>query len=893
MRATLPPVAGSGGSSGGGSTGGSGSNATATNNASIAQSVLNSLTSSQTEISVITPDIRVVSQKLNASTTPGTPTTISLPLTDEEKLLQEAGLLNVPTVNIFSGSSSGSNASPNNTLYIAVALIDASLWTRPNTTETTKPSAGQLQSNIVSISASGGNVSFVDISFSPVQSGKNATPPVNFTIICPPTALVRKSFVCNDTGYVELIQCKGIAEVYRGVCPVLKQTCAALDLNSLTVSTQNLCKTLNSTNANGTSTGITCRCGLGADSAAGSSSVAAGVVLTLGGSDVSKTFQSSSAFSDGSAATKAAIVLSLFCGLWGASILVILYFAVNWEREKFRKVGDEKDAFASSKVAEDTDYDSSPKKVLKRLRSAWMNTRVASSTSLDENMPAEGKAKSMEALLERKKELLSEYISSLFPDVFMCRSMLEGILQELYRKHIYINFFFKLNQSKTPILKVLEMVTLHSCTLFLLAFLYDLNYPSDDGSCPFHTTEIDCLKRRYLFDTSKSYCAWTPFQFDSLDGVGDSSGVSIMDDEQSLGYMECAYVNPSFSFITLMYVSIMISLATCIFMDPLALAISLLGSPIAESQSPSPPADAMPPAADVAIDEESQVIRPVESTAVVKKSRRASVSFRHVPHSASALALDYPHDIELHDVRGDSKSSIASSTPFKMSAASLASTQSPSIYAWSNSSNGIMEQLEQAVKQHRYSLLQLGDMNAVKEFDTAWCIDRSTGSFVTLNLAEELSWRKCWKIQDLLTVRDVIEQEVKSVHKQASELLEELDEQTAAERGFEILVQFIQDLLGRHTAASKIFAMKIELEYEKTHKVSLMTKCGIILLLVGMNGFFLYYTLLKGIAQGTSWQRSFVTAWILQVLLDILFFETIQTLWFHYFIPILAKTEVS
>ena len=32
--------------------------------------------------------------------------------------------------------------------------------------------------------------------------------------------------------------------------------------------------------------------------------------------------------------------------------------------------------------------------------------------------------------------------------------------------------------------------------------------PSDDGSCPAHTTEAECLKRESMFDTTNTYCAW-------------------------------------------------------------------------------------------------------------------------------------------------------------------------------------------------------------------------------------------------------------------------------------------------------------------------------------------------------------------------------------------------
>eukprot|EP01031_Cornospumella_fuschlensis_P025201 gene25201-30434_t len=58
----------------------------------------------------------------------------------------------------------------------------------------------------------------------------------------------------------------------------------------------------------------------------GSSMVAAGVILSLGSSDLSKAFQANSAFSNGSAASKASIVLSVFVSIWGVAVIALLYF---------------------------------------------------------------------------------------------------------------------------------------------------------------------------------------------------------------------------------------------------------------------------------------------------------------------------------------------------------------------------------------------------------------------------------------------------------------------------------------------------------------------------------------------------------------------------------------
>eukprot|EP01031_Cornospumella_fuschlensis_P028618 gene28618-34548_t len=76
--------------------------------------------------------------------------------------------------------------------------------------------------------------------------------------------------------------------------------------------------------------GVICRCGLvGAGVVAGTGSVAAGVVLGLVTSDLSKTFQASSAIGNGSTASRVSVVLSLFAGIWGGCFVVILYICYS------------------------------------------------------------------------------------------------------------------------------------------------------------------------------------------------------------------------------------------------------------------------------------------------------------------------------------------------------------------------------------------------------------------------------------------------------------------------------------------------------------------------------------------------------------------------------------
>eukprot|EP01031_Cornospumella_fuschlensis_P026435 gene26435-31944_t len=96
-------------------------------NASLAATVLTSLTESQGEFIIVTETVRVVAQQLSPISD-GSSAVVALPLTDEERALEEAGRLVVPSISLTAASNDLSSG--NSSLFVAVAMVDASLWGR-------------------------------------------------------------------------------------------------------------------------------------------------------------------------------------------------------------------------------------------------------------------------------------------------------------------------------------------------------------------------------------------------------------------------------------------------------------------------------------------------------------------------------------------------------------------------------------------------------------------------------------------------------------------------------------------------------------------------------------------------------------------------------------------
>ncbi|RYH22344.1 hypothetical protein EON65_19345, partial [archaeon] len=897
-------------------------------NTSLAIGVLSGLSSGQAEIVVVTEEVRVVSQVLSLSS-PNSSIIVALPLTEQEAILQVAGKLVLPSISLVVSNSSGNNS----TAYVAVAVLSATLWIptarssnssfipgggKNESSPTLADKVGQLQSDVITVVTVGSGIDFVDIGFPAASTAKvNATPSINFTIYCQPRIVMQKTFYCNDTGYVEIVQCNGLTSVFRGTCPKLQQTCAALDLASMTVARGNLCQTIKqnytSQEKNGTSgsrsDGLLCRCSMGEGlNVPGSSMVAAGVVLGLVSSDLSKTLQASSAFEDGSAASKAAIVLSIFVSVWILALFATLYL-YGWNTEsKSKDISNKQELHGMDKI-----------------QNALLDVHpVTLRISLEKNIHQHE-----HPLIK----LAGAYLMLLFPPVFFSCSLLEGLCCEVYRKHMYINFFLRLRHSHNPIIDIVKVVTLQSFLLFLLALLYDLNMPSDDGSCVLLTSKVACLQRRLFFDPSQAYCQWKAFQYADLLATDDDAV-----------YFECTYGDPSVSLTAATYTSMILSLATCLVMGPLEYILSLLAAATVDDVNQA--IDQQLAHSDglckrlclTSTDLAQDGIHPSVGIYTYKKATVQAVTTA----SSQSLFRNFGRGM-FNRTRIASKVSriLPSQLPSMSAEASFTLVQETKCYLQSRFHDSYAQSdallptqhrgfdmiaLEKAIHMQRARLLLNNEnesANLLGEFDRGWCLDNSTGLFLEVNsdiskahsglLAKtkiaptplipmgSFTNDKIASIMvnrhsapgDVINMRDVILQDLVKVQQKASATMEELEEQTQAERGFEVLVLFVQDILGRSTAAAHIFGMKMEMDYETIPKVSKWAKMTIVLLLLCLNTLFFYITLLRGISKGLAWQRSYLIAWLLQSVVDICVFETMQVAWFHYIIPSLVKKEVN
>jgi hypothetical protein len=175
---------------------------------------------------------------------------------------------------------------------------------------------------------------------------------------------------------------------------------------------------------------------------------------------------------------------------------------------------------------------------------------------------------------------------------------------------------------------------------------------------------------------------------------------------------------------------------------------------------------------------------------------------------------------------------------------------------------------------------QFNDASAeVREFDAQWGVGKVGGE------VSEYSF--------LPTAEEAIKAELKAVELEAAAVSEALSNYSLHSAGVEILHLFMLDLLGRNTAAAKIFREKSREEFPDHHAaVSALQKYAATSLLLSLNAYFLYFILQKGMEKSQAWQLQYLICTAIQVAISVLVLETAECAWLNFIVPRTVLEEV-
>jgi hypothetical protein len=606
------------------------------------------------------------------------------------------------------------------------------------------------------------------------------------------------------------------------------------------------------------------------------------------------TFSSAGEINSLAALKRVLIVIVMFSAMWAAGLMMI--FGCIWRRKYMMKVNIMDQAL-----------------VERKRRAAQVSYSVA-----------------------MVQQNLLNYTSQLFPSIFSNEPMSRRIWSEISRHHRYLTLMTASkgeSGDKQRILTCIQLLSLQTMLMFLLALLYDMQGPADDGSCIINLTMLDCLSRKSAFDRTKSFCSWD----NSIDVAAQNADIHA-----------CMYQQPSFTIETVLIISILVSLMVALLTKPIDMIFDLLTAPTADELKIASTAQSSANSALRSVGRRmSNMARKVSVAALntvtmasnnishTTKKLLVGLTTRKIPHSTetahqlatasmSVLASNSMQQLQerhlsrmrtyyssQHGMGDDIHASDYSDCDDDSSSSSSYSDSSDSDSRWNDddddhheirvqerttnrrrvkdinssvsiiSGNNTIDRLSNEISCQR-RLLKASELEL---FDEQWGID-PTGEFAT----GDRSIIPCMKHKDGAV--EIISQQIQLVEKEVQQKCEKLMIATDAHTGLEILHLFIKDLLGRSTAAARIFETKADEDFKHTEVVTRGAKRFAMLALAGLNFFFVYFAILTGFQRGISWQQSYLVACIIQFFVEIILNETMECLWIQCVIPMLVSDEV-
>jgi hypothetical protein len=684
----------------------------------------------------------------------------------------------------------------------------------------------------------------------------NKTGP-RFITNCTTTDTSSYLFTCPYSGQVLNHTCMGIAGTYISYCPIVRPSCSKLNVTSAVATVASSCTLLSFT-----SEYTTCSCSLTSrrrlassggekfldDSGATDLTGAAEFVAM----DFKNTFRSAQDLNSKSGSRRSFIIILIFCVLWGSGFALVAGV---------------------------------------HLRETYLVEREHK-TMLEQSDNIQG---------DQMKRLITSYIDSIIPVVYNARgTVLTRFWGELTSHHRY--FHLAIPNARGPDLydrfcNTMKILTMQTLSIFLQAVLFDLQRPTDDGSCDNKTSMDSCLAKKTALDHTTSYCDW----------ISTSN--------------TCQYNEAHFSEKSLVIVVIVCTVCTSALKLPIDQLLRCWVCPTANSgdgdrvakypednrnlhpQTHHMSRHGKPLRKKVTLDRQVPM-RIHEAQDLLVKSIQSS---NHKPaNQPSSFSADLVEEFPPSDEEDDALTNVqvvrqkpVSQRNISLSkvAINLSSVVSMSV----SDGDDLGQQLPAPDQEVQEVQAEMQDMckqllalrvtrdskdGQMKLFDIQWAIDHEQD---LLSCYEQKIYPSAFLPEGLKAFEKTIDETKKDVL--ARQDMFPLFSRNIA--GLELMHLFMIDLLGRKTCSATIFRNKFNEDFERLRIIHWTVKVFAIALILGLNGFFVYFTLLRGVERGLNWQFIFLQMILTQLAIEVMIFETVECIWLHYVVPESVREDVQ
>jgi hypothetical protein len=109
----------------------------------------------------------------------------------------------------------------------------------------------------------------------------------------------------------------------------------------------------------------------------------------------------------------------------------------------------------------------------------------------------------------------------------------------------------------------------------------------------------------------------------------------------------------------------------------------------------------------------------------------------------------------------------------------------------------------------------------------------------------------------------------------------------------ELMGVFFDERLGKTNTKAKTFKQKSNRDFKRVMSVPNFIKGIVIGLMVLLNAFFIFFCISNGVDKGVAWQRAWLGASILKIILDVLVSRFLQLIIIQFYIPELITDEIN
>jgi hypothetical protein len=535
---------------------------------------------------------------------------------------------------------------------------------------------------------------------------------------------------------------------------------------------------------------------------------------------------------------------------------------------------------------------------------------------------------------DQAKKLLKAYVFTFFPSIFSEKPAMMKFWHEIVHKHKYFSVAVR-EDSYRKLVGTLEILSLLTAHMFLVAVLYDLEWPSDSGFCAQQTSlgETTCLKRRSIFDKSTPMCHWES-------SASSSSGG------------ECMWVEPSFN----LSIQIFVMMLVIAFSGPINVIVSALVKVLLLSPTKTEPNEraetirirrasalgAFPASFETQLTNvglttprgslnsarispdraenlrDQKDLAPETGGAALKRSPslydmvlRRQASNRTSPQSpvtavspargrASSILLNQVATVpaldesltsyckDNHSMRRQLSTIFTAPVAVSVhadvsSATTVADVEQPCTdVTTAAAETGLLSAARRflmGLRQHNNSLVGRERLR----FGDQW------GDFLSLDVDDD----KSAGIRQLMDELQRVNTDAETIIRQLRSLSEGRSrEQNSAMIGVQILEMFVLDLMGRQSAQAKLFANQ-----RAAVKLKLATSVWIkglsLSLLLGLDAYFVFMCINYGNLKGRRWQMNWMISCLVYVLVDIFIKHVNIVFVVYYYIPELIKKHTD